>query len=545
MVRLTAVVLGLSLLAFITGCAIVVPPVGGPKDTEPPRLDSIRSTPNFQTNFAKQRIELVFNEWLVLEEAAKQVVVSPPLRYNAELVKLKGKSILVDFDPREELRPNVTYTINFGSSIKDLTERNPVKNLRFVFSTGPVLDSLGISGKVVDAITAKPLENIVVLFYDNLADSVVRRERPLYFDRTDEAGNFAIDNMRGGQFKAFALEDANLNYLFDGANEKIAFPDQPVTVGAAPDSSLVLKLFAETPPLRLASPAQPHYGLIKLPFNQPPVAVVAQSNLPDLLLRAIPQRDTLQVWYHRTAPIAAAWNLVLRQDSIWQDTITVKPQTVGDYLAKNPLQRLLPTAAGRNALPQNPDRPLNLVFNQPLQVVDASRIRLLEDSLKVVPLGPVRIDSAQAQTLIIQPNWKEEKQYRLQLLPGALTDLFGRPLPDTVQLNIQALPRKNFGNLDFRISKLDSTAHYVVELYGSSGNLAYRFAFSGKRSHQQVLRTVEPSAYKLRFFQDRNRNGRWDSGNYDRKQQPEPIFTRDLEPVRPNWDQELTLEGPQ
>ena len=128
------------LFLALASCATIASPEGGPKDTTPPRIDTAQSTPSEQVNFVKQPIEIAFQEWIVLEDAANQVLVSPPLEFRPD-VRLKRRSVLFSFDEREQLRPNVTYTLNFGNAVKDLTEKNPAENLRFVFATGPQLDS--------------------------------------------------------------------------------------------------------------------------------------------------------------------------------------------------------------------------------------------------------------------------------------------------------------------------------------------------------------------------------------------------------------------
>ncbi|MEZ4985296.1 MAG: Ig-like domain-containing protein [Saprospiraceae bacterium] len=173
---------GVLLAGVLVGCANPMAPVGGPKDEQPPRIDSLRSTPDMQTNFRPQTIELTFDEWLKLDQPNQKVVISPPIQ--GYVVRLKGKTVIVDLGDKDTLRANVTYVVQFGDAVKDLTEGNAVKDLRYVFSTGPYIDSLTLGGKVVDAYTGEPQSGVLVMLYDNLADSVFRKERPFYFSKT-------------------------------------------------------------------------------------------------------------------------------------------------------------------------------------------------------------------------------------------------------------------------------------------------------------------------------------------------------------------------
>lgn len=252
----------------LQACANPLAPTGGPRDETPPAVVDEDSSPNFQTNFEKQRIELTFDEWVQVSEIFQQVVVSPPLDNQLD-ISLRKRTVRVDFADDEVLKENVTYTINFGEAVKDLTERNPAENLRFVFSTGDFLDSLTFSGTIIDAQTAEPKEDIRVMLYENLSDTVVRTERPFYFAKTDKLGKFTIENVKEGTFRAFALEDGDLNYLFNQANEAIGFPDTLVQINGDTSSDLTIRLFTETQPYRIQDVDSTIYGLLKVQFSEP------------------------------------------------------------------------------------------------------------------------------------------------------------------------------------------------------------------------------------------------------------------------------------
>ena len=233
---------GLFFTLLLCACARQGTPTGGPKDTTPPKVDTITSTRNFSTRFSGRRIELVFDEWVTLSDVGAQVVVSPTLPKRPE-VKLKGKKVIVELPEEDTLRPNTTYTINFGTAVKDLHEGNPAENLRFVFSTGDYLDSLTVSGFVFDAFSGEPVDKISVMLYETRADSAVRKERPYYFARTNKTGQFSIQNVRPGNFKVAAIDDTSGDLKWDGQNERIGFPDAMLSVTYTSQCAFSLKLF--------------------------------------------------------------------------------------------------------------------------------------------------------------------------------------------------------------------------------------------------------------------------------------------------------------
>jgi hypothetical protein len=261
----------LYLLLFVaalwSACARPGTPSGGPKDTEPPKIDSTRSTPNFTTRFNQKKIELSFDEWIILKDASQQLLISPPPAKKPE-VRIKGKTVVVEFDPQEQFRENTTYTLNFGTAVRDLHEENPAQDLRFVFSTGDVLDSLRLSGIVTDAYSGEPVENVAVALYALTgSDSLPAKERPDYFARTDKSGQFAISNLRAGAFRCAAFEDGNQNLRWDSGSERVAFPDTPASVSDTTAAPLTLRLFENSEKTRLLESRTKAYGQIQLIYT--------------------------------------------------------------------------------------------------------------------------------------------------------------------------------------------------------------------------------------------------------------------------------------
>ncbi len=202
-------------------CANPVMPRGGPKDEQPPGV--VQSNPaNRSVNFIENTIEITFDEFVKLSNTQSEVLISPPLNKNPEY-RLRGKTLQIKFE--EELVPNTTYTIFFGDAIGDLTENNPVSGYSFVFSTGPVLDSMSIEGLVNNAFDLMAPEDAVVMLYDRAPDTIPVDSlpyllRPLYVARTDETGHFRLANLKDTRYKIFALSDMNSNFLYDMPGEK-------------------------------------------------------------------------------------------------------------------------------------------------------------------------------------------------------------------------------------------------------------------------------------------------------------------------------------
>ena len=187
---------------FCFACASSGSLGGGPKDKTPPMVIAENSSQNFQTNFASRSFELTFDEFVVLKDPIKQIVVSPPLTY-IPIVKARGKKITFSFNEKEIIKDSTTYTVNFGEAIQDLHENNKLDNFRFVFSSGDIIDSLSVKGKVFDVLTGKPLPNITVMLYDKLDDSSFVKEKPFYFARTNKEGDYSIENIKKDTFRVF------------------------------------------------------------------------------------------------------------------------------------------------------------------------------------------------------------------------------------------------------------------------------------------------------------------------------------------------------
>jgi hypothetical protein len=546
---------------IFSACANPIPPEGGPRDTSPPALDSLNSTRNYQTRFAKQTVVLAFDEWVELRDAFTQIVISPPLEHRPQIIR-KKKTIQVSFDEREVLRDSATYVINFGQAIRDLTEGN-VAPIVFVFSTGDYIDSLSVPGTIADAYTGKAEENVLFMLYENLSDSVVYKDRPFYFARTDKEGRFNVTNVKGGNFKAFALLDQNLNYRFDSDVEKIAFLDSillvqglnpappgnsssvlPLSDSAAATAypgtpALALRLFEEEKPLFLQTKETGSYGMVKLSFNREPHdALVRFDSIGQVVYQEM-EKDTIRLWYHAQAD-TADWKVYVRRDSL-VDTVLVRAGLKAGFPGAAAL-RLTPTPAGA-ANRQPPGQPYALAFNHPLAALDSLQIKVFEDSSRVEIRPRLYLDTLKRRQLVVDYPWKEGKSYEVAILAGAVTDIFGLANADSLGRSFTTSLAKDFGTLTLKVSNLDTGKAYLLRLLDKNGGLVQAFRPAGVNSFQQTLKFLTPGLYELEIIEDLDRNGRWTTGSYPLRRQPERVQRKALEELRANWEMESAIDA--
>ena len=219
-----------TILVFVTvsllmgSCGQPIPPTGGPRDSLPPIF--VKSDPRDSAlRVTGNRITLEFNEYVQVERAFENVIVSPVPK-SAPQVDAKLKQIVIRL--RDTLEPNTTYTIDFGNSIKDINENNVLRHFKYTFSTGNKLDTGRLFGKALIAETGKPDSTLIIVLHRSTDDSAVAKERPRYFTRSNSKGEFLFTGLSAGSYQAFALKDADNSRKYDQPSEMIGFLDKPV-----------------------------------------------------------------------------------------------------------------------------------------------------------------------------------------------------------------------------------------------------------------------------------------------------------------------------
>lgn len=580
-------------LGLVFSCAEPRAPEGGPQDKQPPRIHSKKySTPNPSVNFRDNRIILTFDEWVKLQAAYTQVVISPPLEKRPE-IKIRNKSVVVEW--KEALKDSTTYIINFGDAVKDITEGNIVPNLKMIFSTGPYLDSLSCSGQIVDAETRAPKEEVWVMLYQNLADSMPKKQKPFYFTKTDKQGNFKLEYIRKGRYRIFALEDKNRDYKYNQNNESIAFLDSSFQINDTIQPVFRLRMFQEREATKVLSAKLDHYGALKVTLNNNVQTLnnIQLLDAPDDFKTWIEQgNDTLRLWFDGTLPDTGKLSFVLQNEGEeLKDTIQVKATNRSEFIdkasdliwhqksEKTETRGIKPSrGAGSALLPlqdtavisQHPFEAMKLYFSRAIVGVDTSLIILLKDtSVSVVRLDitetvdsltqDVQLDTVfktvQQDTFLpvtspfitIQNHlelaylWKIDAKYKLMILPEGVIDYLGLMNQDTLSRIYTINKKDNYGTVTVVISGADSSLQYVVQLLDSKNNLVQENIVQDSTQITFVYENIPTNTYLVRVVHDELPNGRWDVGSYDQNRQAELTTTTKPINLKPGWENKMEL----
>jgi hypothetical protein len=535
MYKKTSVVLVLSLLALCS-CAKRGSISGGLKDTLAPVL-KICLPKNYTTNFSTKTVQFTFDEYVKLKNVNKQLIISPPLKYQPEITpSTASKTITLKI--KDTLAPNTTYSFNFGESIQDNNEGNPLSQFKFLCSTGSYIDSLAIKGTIADAHNTKTDHFVSVMLYEaneKYTDSIVFKENPRYVTNTlDSATTFELAHLKAGKYLLVALKDENSNYRFNPKEDKIGFHQQFITVPT--DSVFNLKLFKEVPANKTVKASQASANRLLLGYEGEPSNIKvsmskAGENYP-VLLSKFPKKDSIQIWHK---PIK--WSTKTKEDKAKIDSISVDVTNGVDkqnFMVKLKGLKvdslsIKPVFSG--VLPLKNE--FEMETSTPIVKWDASKI-----SIK-------RKDSTQVAFTVSNDSWNQKttlafakeplEKYRIQLMPGALLD-FMEQTNDTLDYKVETKNTSEYGNLQLTITNAKRFP-LLVELLDKSGEVLEQAVLASPQPLPFAL--IKPEKYTLRVIYDDNQNMVWDAGNFLAKRQSEEVyyFPKEID-VRANWDVE-------
>ncbi|PWJ55239.1 Ig-like domain-containing protein [Dyadobacter jejuensis] len=537
MILRTVFIAVISLLIF-GRCAQVVAPTGGKKDSLAPIL--LQSyPPNRTINFKDNRVELLFDEYVIVDNLNQKLVITPEAD-NPYSYKLNGETVILNF--KKEFEDSTTYTLNFGDGIKDYAEKNPAKNLKLVFSTGPKLDSGRVYGKVKDVKTNQPILDVLVGLYLPTDTLNPAKTKPYYFSRTDSSGIFSIENVQVKAYRLIAIEDKNRNMLYNAKDERIGFLKENI-IGDADSTNYNLTMaISDNTPIRIQRtlPKVNNYTVV---FNKGIEKARVSFETPDSLPHI---RETNQIKFFNIEPHSDTVVVNLQvTDSLGTDSTFQQKIAFQQQRGKTPQKEPFTMATE----PQN-NKPLanefsySLKFNKPIAFLDADSIRLYTDSVTYIPLTDLKQTwNDYHNELKIEGNTKAIDSLKWQIPLGAVISVEQDTLPLT-HLKHPVLDPEDYATLSGTVLNADSTTSVIIELLDEKYQVV-------KQTFQYPYHFIHipEGKYYLRLTLDSNRNQKWDSGNLEKGLQPETvIFLPEKLHLKSNFEIsgiDITVDNPQ
>ena len=576
--------LPLILMLVIIGysCASMGTPDGGPYDEMPPKF--IGSNPGLRAvNVKTQKIELEFDEFIKLEKPSEKVVVSPPQLEQPE-IKVQGRKVVVELI--DTLKDADTYTIDFSDAIVDNNEGNPMGHFTYSFSTGVSIDTMEVAGTVLNAADLEPIKGIQVGLHKNLNDSALTTLPFDRVSRTDSRGHFIIRGVAPGSYRIYALMDGNQNYLFDSKTETVAFSDSIIvpsmmpatrqdtiwkdtltidtikTVGYTrflPDN-VILRAFKEENTRQFFSRSQrdkENHFILKFSAKADTLPTLTGLNFDAkdaFVIEANEGNDSICYWI-KDSLVYQMDTLAVQMDYLYTDSLDqLVPKTDTIYLANKLTREQREKLAKKEAeakekerkkkekkgekiekektvfLTMNVDAPssfdvnrnITLSFEEPIERIDTSAIHM---SVKVDTLWQETPFLFVADTLLprkyeILAEWEPEKEYRLTIDSAAIVGLYGLHTKK-VEQTVKVKKLDEYGTLLLNLQGAPSTS--MVELLDNGGKVLRQQKITSENT-ADFYYLAPNTKYYIRLFNDRNGNGKWDTGNVKQALQPEEVY---------------------
>ena len=515
------------LVLSFSQCAKKGRPDGGPKDEDAPLF--VTANPPYETiNFDKNEINIYFNEYIKLKDLSKQLIISPPLNpENPPLISPQGSpSKYINIQILDTLLENSTYIFDFGNSVQDNNEANTLERFKYVFSTGAYIDSLTLAGNVKNSFKSESVENIKLLLYrldSAYTDSAVYNRKPDYVTSTLDSSNYEFSNLRKGNYLLVALNDARSDYVFNPKTDEIGFLKDTISL---PRDSIIkteLSIFKEELPYTFRRGKEIRKGQLIFGYQGKPsnIKIENLSAVPDNFQTIIfpeKDKDTLNLWH---SPIEKDSLIFKISNNNIIDTITVA-------LRKKQLDSLTVTKITGGVL--NIKDTLFFNTNNPIIKIDTSKINFVHtDSIYITYKAFISKKESSVGFLFEK---KFKTSYKLNLYPDALVDIF-ETSNDTVTSQFRTRSIEDYGEISLAIQNPEKVPVIIQLTDINDVTVAQETSSENKTISFNYL---IPKKYKIRIIYDTNNNGKWDTGNYLEKKQPEPVqYFPEVQEIRPNW----------
>lgn len=549
-------------LVFYTSCANIGSPTGGPKDSIPPVV--VRTIPELRSpNYKGSDVRFTFNEYIIPDEIGEKLIISPPMK-KKPVIKMKGKTLIIEF--AEKLRKESTYSLDFKDAVADNNEKNPIEDLRFSFSTGATFDSLRVAGYVKNALNQEPVEKALVMLhrrkeYTALIDSV-----PDYIGTTNKEGFFMIDNVARGEYRLYALTDADNSLTYNSNSELIAFADSLIVPSAhyhAETDTVVSGLDTMVVTGHVDYQPGPQFLMMfeEEKFDQYLDSYKRnQANKCDFyfseslndsfrvnLLQPTPpkdwsfletnlKRDSITVWLTDTIlsnqdslkfelryqVLDSLQQLVTKLDTI--QMIYSAPKTQKSKRKKNDVPEVPTITLSNNINSSAHDiyQRIRIEAPEPLAAFDTSMVRLFSivDTIKTRLPIVVEKDTNSIRKYYIDYAWEPNSNYEFQVDSAAARNIYGFP-NNKIDQKFKTQKEDFYGKIILTLSGLNDPA--IVQLLANNKEEKVLQKIQVLEDGKIEFPFLKPEKYILRLIIDSNKNGKWDTGFLADHQQPEKV----------------------
>ncbi len=591
--------------AFLSRCASIGTPTGGPKDTLPPVVVAVVPEDG-ATNFKSKSIYIEFDEYVQLKDQQKEIYVSPAMG-KKPVFTMRGRGIYIQIKD-DSLLPETTYAIEFGSSVADNNESNALHGLRYVFSTGNTIDSLICSGYTEDSYTADSLGKSFIWFYEadsvetpDTYDSTIFKYKPSKIARSQNNGIFIAQNLKPVPYRVYAIFDANDNQTYEPSIDKVGFVDGVYNPAEMPDFAIwydsvrrypsadpqlyfrlftdvsfrrqslqeatrpeqhkvVLSFGASNPDirsLRLDSVPQDKIIVEPLSKGRDTLALwlnVPSESLPDTLRGEIVfmAHDTLNVLRETKEELKLSWRRIESRDQERErernERARAKAEAAGEEWKEPPTPSTFAMIDFAKSAEVNPEQDLPLEFATPLTRFDSTAVELLSfgeggDTLRERAIFIP--DTANVRRWRLRSRWLPDRQYRLRIPPDALADITGEG-NDSITASLTVSKVEDYATLRLKVTPRHEGDLYILQLVDANGTLLREERGVGAGEHTMLY--VPAGDMRLRIIEDVNGNGEWDGGNLvERRQSERAEFYKndeqeELFTTKTGWEFDLTLD---
>jgi uncharacterized protein (DUF2141 family) len=520
---------------LLQNCARKGTPSGGPKDEDAPIM--VTAKPAHESiNFKDDNIRIYFDEYIVLKDLNKKLIISPPFKTPALITPQGTPSKYINIKILDTLKENTTYTFNFGDAVQDNNENNKIENFKYVFSTGKYIDSLVMEGSVIDALKDKKAKNYNILLYkvdSAYTDSIVFKRKPDYVTKTLDSVSFKFTNIKEGKYRLFALEEETSNYIFNSKSDKIAFLDKEINL---PKDSILkepMVVFFQDQPFEFKRGREEKKGIIKFHFNG------KQTDLKVRLLSKVPQDFKSFTKINRTKDSLIYWHTPVDLDSLnFVVSNGLSIDSVKVTLRKKQIDSLSIRTNIKNSNIHLKDT-LKIFTNTPIDEIDQSKFSMtVSDS---IPMD-FKIAKLNFNELGFLFNMKNTTKYRLNILPKAISDIYQVQSKDTLKYFFITKQTEDYGAITVDVKK-ETDKPVILQLLHQDKVVKSVYLNSSEKVEFNLL---EPKEYNIRAIIDANENGVWDTGNYLEKKQPEKVINHKSDEekliLRANWILPISFE---